>query len=111
MATGMGSKARGLFAGLESQGLPSLFSFYLTPQSVGNAELTLGGIDHTKYKGDLTYISIEESKYPFWLLKNTEFTVNNEKTNAKHKDRIFVIDSGTSNVVMPKEDAEVRFVL
>ena len=38
---------------LVAAGMPPLFSFYLTPQSVGNAELTLGGIDHTKYKGDL----------------------------------------------------------
>jgi hypothetical protein len=48
---GMSSVASGLFAGLEAQGLPSLFSLYLTPQSVGNAELTLGGIDSSKFTG------------------------------------------------------------
>ena len=48
---GMSSVATGLFAGLEAQGLPSLFGFYLTPKSVGNAELTLGGIDSSKFTG------------------------------------------------------------
>ena len=48
---GLAPIASGLFAGLEAQGLPSLFSFYITPQSVGNAELTLGTIDSTKFTG------------------------------------------------------------
>lgn len=49
----MSSVASGLFAGLEAQGLPSLFGFYLTPKSVGNAELTLGGTDSSKFTGTL----------------------------------------------------------
>lgn len=48
---GLGSVPSGVFAGLEAQGLPSLFGFYLTPQSAGNAELTLGGIDSSKFTG------------------------------------------------------------
>lgn len=51
MYTGMSTVASGLFAGLEAQGLPSLFSLFLTPQSVGEAELTFGGIDDTKFTG------------------------------------------------------------
>lgn len=54
---GMSSIASGLFAGLESQGLPSLFSLYLTPKAVGNAELTLGGTDSSKFTGTLASIS------------------------------------------------------
>ncbi|KAI0729009.1 aspartic peptidase domain-containing protein, partial [Irpex lacteus] len=109
---GLGAKARGLFAGLEAQGLPSLFSFYLTPESVGDAELTLGGIDHSKFKGDLTYVSTVPTpypEYPFWQLKNLGFSVNNKSTSAPSKERIFVFDSGTSNVVLPKEDAEAIY--
>lgn len=33
--------------------LVALFSLYLTPQAVGNAELTLGGIDNSKFTGKL----------------------------------------------------------
>ena len=39
--------------GLVDQGLPSLFSLFLTPEKVGNADLLLGGIDHTKFQGVL----------------------------------------------------------
>ncbi|KAJ7601341.1 aspartic peptidase domain-containing protein [Mycena rosella] len=48
---GMSARAQGLFAGLIAQGLPSLFSLFLTPQAVGNAEMTVGGIDTTKFTG------------------------------------------------------------
>lgn len=48
---GMSPVPSGVFAGLEALGLPPLFSFYLTPESVGNVELTLGGIDTSKFTG------------------------------------------------------------
>lgn len=47
----MSARAQGFFAGLVSQGLPSLFSLFLTPNSVGNAEMMLGGIDDSKFQG------------------------------------------------------------
>ena len=66
----MGATAQGIFAALISQGLPckisliflksnsealipiiALFSLYVTPNSVGKAELTLGGTDSTKFTG------------------------------------------------------------
>ena len=48
---GMSAQAQGFFAGLISQGLPSLFSLLLTPKRVGNAEMTLGGFDSSKFIG------------------------------------------------------------
>ena len=53
MRLGMGPRLTGTFAGLVNQGLPALFSMFLTPNSVGGAELTLGGIDNTKFTGQL----------------------------------------------------------
>lgn len=61
--------AQGFFASLIASGLPcqlsgnrmtnsvdtdiiiALFGFYLTPKAVGNAELTIGSIDETKFRG------------------------------------------------------------
>ena len=48
---GLGPQAEGLFAGLVKLGMPSLFSMFLTPNNVGNAELTLGGMDSSKFTG------------------------------------------------------------
>ena len=33
--------------------LIALFSLYLTPKSVDNAEITFGGIDESKFKGEV----------------------------------------------------------
>jgi hypothetical protein len=62
----------GIFGALIKQGVPckkislswsfpktqlqfiALFSLYLTPKSVGNAELTFGGIDESKLNGEVT---------------------------------------------------------
>jgi hypothetical protein len=62
----------GIFSAFIEQGLPckkvssclgsfstqlqiiALFSLYLTPKSVGNAEITLGGIDESKINGEIT---------------------------------------------------------
>ena len=57
---GMSSVASGLFAGLEAQGLPSLFSLLLTPEADGGAELTLGGIDTSKFTGNGAFLKIKQ---------------------------------------------------
>ncbi|EKM53998.1 uncharacterized protein PHACADRAFT_257547 [Phanerochaete carnosa HHB-10118-sp] len=107
---GMGPIATGLFAGLEAQGLPSLFSLYLTPQSVGNAELTLGGIDSTKFTGDLTFGTLVDAvESQAWQLTSTGITVNGESTSGLNQSRVFIFDSGTSNIVLPKADTEAVY--
>ncbi|KAI0092929.1 aspartic peptidase domain-containing protein [Irpex rosettiformis] len=105
---GMSPSANGLFAGLVNQGLPSLFSFYLTPHNIGNAELTLGAIDQSKFQGNLTYTSITDPESSFWQAQSSSVIVN-DKTVAINSTRLFVFDSGTSNMLMPKDDAEAIY--
>jgi hypothetical protein len=83
--TGMGYSADGtVFQNLVNQGLPgkrflsdlhnapvliiyrysilltkAVFGMWLTPKSVGGAELTLGGIDNSKFSGPITYIPVD----------------------------------------------------
>ena len=117
--------ASGLFAGLVNQGLPSLFSLFLTPESVGNAEMTLGGIDSSKftgkfrctqllpdqwftmYTGSLTFASVTDQESGAWQLISPSISVNGKTSSALKKSRTFIFDSGTSNLVMPQADAEV----
>ncbi|KAI0692888.1 acid protease [Cytidiella melzeri] len=103
---GMSSVAQGFFAGLESQGLPSLFSLFLTPQAVGNAELTIGGIDTTKFTGPISYIPLtaESTEEGFWELSSSGITVNGKSTSALKKSRAIIFDSGTSNLVFSQAD-------
>ncbi|SJK97478.1 uncharacterized protein ARMOST_00730 [Armillaria ostoyae] len=108
---GMGAQATGLFAGLVAQGLPSLFSLYLTPLAVGNAELTLGGIDETKFKGDLIFASLPKPASGVWRLPSPGITVNGKTTTLLQTTRSIIFDSGTSNVLFSTDTTEAIYAL
>ncbi|KAI0344662.1 acid protease [Trametopsis cervina] len=106
---GMSSVAQGFFAGLEAQGLPSLFSLFLTPHNTEAAELTLGGIDTTKFTGSPTFISLTGASSGFWQLVSSGITVNGKSTSTLKQSRTFIFDSGTSNLVLPQSDTEAIY--
>ncbi|KAF8584027.1 acid protease [Ramaria rubella] len=95
----------GIFAALKQNGFPALFSLFLTPHTVGHAELTLGGIDTSKTHGSHpTFAPIlpPTDQINFWSLAPTDLVVNG---HSVQKNLFFgqqmVFDSGTSNIVMP----------
>ncbi|KAK2464624.1 hypothetical protein APHAL10511_003317 [Amanita phalloides] len=96
---GMSPIPQGFFASVVQQGLPALFSLYLTPKSIGHAELTLGGIDHTKFHGDPVYASLLVDSGSSWQLMSSGITVNGKVTKLLASPRTIIFDSGTSNVV------------
>jgi len=85
----------------EQQGLlaENLFCFYLQSDSLQDGELTLGGIDTSKYSGSIAYTPIINEEY--YLVGLTEITINNQKfTQATSA----IVDSGTSFLVGPSTD-------
>lgn len=86
--------------------LTALFSLNLTPNTVGGAELTLGGIDNTKVTNPITYVPVVQNS-GFWQLKSSKFSVNGKSTSTLTASRTIIFDSGTSNLVFPKAVAEV----
>lgn len=84
-----------------------LFTMYLTPKSVGSAQLTFGSIDTTKYNGTLHYASVPEDAGD-WELTSSAIYVNGKTTTALKASRQVVFDSGTSNVLFPTSTANVR---
>ncbi|EGN93915.1 hypothetical protein SERLA73DRAFT_189038 [Serpula lacrymans var. lacrymans S7.3] len=96
---GLSPEAQGLFQGLVNQGLPSLFGMYLTAQSVGGAELTLGGIDTSKYSGSLTYTDLASSGGN-WEASASSIAVNGQTSSNLNSNQVFIFDSGTSNIVL-----------
>ncbi|KDR75228.1 hypothetical protein GALMADRAFT_18662, partial [Galerina marginata CBS 339.88] len=91
----MGATAQGIFAALISQGLPSLFSLYLTPQSVGKAELTIGGIDNSKFTGTPVFASLPSGSGSTWQLSSPGISVNGKTTSVLNVPRTIIFDSGT----------------
>ncbi|KIM45262.1 hypothetical protein M413DRAFT_65891 [Hebeloma cylindrosporum] len=104
---GMGATAQGIFAGLISQGLPSLFSMYLTPKAVGSAELTLGGIDNSKFTGTPIFASLPSGSGSTWQLASPGISVNGKTTSVLKTSRTIIFDSGTSNILFSTNTANV----
>ncbi|KAF9010503.1 acid protease [Cyathus striatus] len=114
---GMGATAQGFFASLISQGLPlitgssALFSLYLTPKSVGKAELTIGGMDKTKFSGTPVFASVPSGSGNIWQLNSPGLSVNGKTTSLLKTRRSIIFDSGTSNVLFSTDTAEAIYAL
>ncbi|KAF8676681.1 Acid protease, partial [Rhizoctonia solani] len=109
---GMGYSADGtVFQNLVNQGLPAVFGMWLTPKSVGGAELTLGGIDNSKFSGPVTYIPVDPATQGFWQLVSSQYAVNGKTSAALKKTTHVIFDSGTSNIVFPKAVTEALYAL
>jgi hypothetical protein len=66
---------------------------YLTPQAKGNAVLTLGSIDSSKYTGKLRYANVPEDAGD-WEIASTAIYVNGKTTSTLKARRSIVFDSG-----------------
>ncbi|KIM91876.1 hypothetical protein PILCRDRAFT_809862 [Piloderma croceum F 1598] len=109
--SGMSPDPDGLLKGLINEGMPPVFSFYLTPQAIGHAEMTLGGIDHSKVKGDLVYAQLSNNSdfQGSWQLSSTQISVNGKTSSALNVSRTFIVDTGTSNILMDPQAAEAVY--
>lgn len=139
----MGATAVNVFGGLVNQGLPckiwfiarnarlltlvaALFSMFLTPNAVGEAELTFGGIDNTKFQGEfevlmlvatdecysgpLTFASLPSTSGRTWELPSPQISVNGRTTTTLRQRRTVIFDSGTSNILFSTATTEVSRV-
>jgi hypothetical protein len=106
---GMSSRAQGFFDVLVRNGLPALFSLYLTPLKDGHAELTIGGVDHSKFQGELTYSPLASSSDPLWRLMSPQISVNGKTTSSLQQSRSVIFDSGTSNMLFDTKTTEAIY--
>jgi hypothetical protein len=93
---------------IAKQGLPPLFSLYLTPKSIGGAQLTIGGIDSTKFTGKINYLPIDGTA-GYWRMNSgfQKVTVNGQRSPVTVRSAI--ADSGTSNMAAPPRDAKAIY--
>lgn len=90
-----------VFEEMISQGLVDepVFSFSLGKSDGAVGELTFGGVDKTKYTGDLTYAPLSNETY--WALDLDGISAGGSSiTSAKR----VIVDSGTSILAGPKDD-------
>lgn len=69
--------------------------------SASNGELTLGGVDSSKYSGSITYLSKARSgsSSPYWGLTFSSFTLGN--TNLGGSNSAGIVDTGTTLIYIP----------
>lgn len=91
----------------------AVFGFYLTPHAVGNAELTIGGIDHDKLQSPLVYVPVEPPdtfaalNFSLWVVNTTGISVNGKTSHTLNQTLSLIVDTGTSNMVFPEQIAKV----
>ncbi|KAJ7698587.1 acid protease [Mycena rosella] len=108
---GMSAQAQGFFASLINQGLPSLFTLYVTPNAIGGAELMIGGIDKSKFNGTLKYASLPNPGSSTWSLTSPSISVNGKTTSLLRQSRDIIFDSGTSNILFSTDTTEAIYAL
>jgi len=94
------NKVPTVFENMFTQGVveKNVFSFYLGKESGENGELLLGGIDTSKYTGDMNFVPLSSATY--WEYALDGLTVDGVVYGAGDKA---IMDSGTSLLTGPTD--------
>ncbi|KAJ7811479.1 aspartic peptidase domain-containing protein [Mycena olivaceomarginata] len=77
------SSATSFFQGLINQGLPRNDLWFLYgPHSVGGAEMTLGGVDSSKFTSQTTFAPIVADGHGAWILNSSGIAVNGQTNDV-----------------------------
>ncbi|KAJ6507855.1 acid protease [Mycena vitilis] len=92
---GLGPDGGDLF---DAAGFPEIFGMLFVPESEGGAgELTLGGVDTTKFNGPVSYSP--QVGQGNWQIDSTGIFVNGQTASSIDKNVSLIFDSGTSNML------------
>jgi hypothetical protein len=92
----------------------AFFGIYYSPHGLnGTSEITMGGVDFTKFSTPLNYASVVSvpGLVGLWTLASTSGSVNGQTVDILKDGFTVIFDSGTPNVLFPKDMAEVRKVI
>ena len=78
-----------------------VFGVYLSDASGSPGELTLGGVDNTKFTGELSYVPLSSETY--WEVALDTITINGASVTTTKKA---VLDTGTSLLAGPTADVK-----
>jgi len=102
---GLGPSNGDLF---DAGGYPEIFGMLFVPESEGGAgELTLGGVDTTKFTGPLLYSpQVGDGN---WAIGSQGIFVNGQTASGLQNNVTLIFDSGTSNMLFVKSIAETIY--
>lgn len=84
---------------VEQKQLDPVFAFYLSETSGSPGELSLGGVDPTKFSGEIVYVPVTSKTY--WETKLDSITISGSSISTTQKA---IVDSGTSLLAGPTDE-------
>ncbi|ORY24226.1 endopeptidase, partial [Naematelia encephala] len=72
-------------------------------------EFSMGGLDTSKFTGDMNYISIDSSDLDYWRISMQAITVQNSTVSETARES--AIDTGTTLIGVPTTDAQAIYAL
>ncbi|KAM9854918.1 gastricsin-like [Aulostomus maculatus] len=77
----------------------NMFAFYLTGEEQEGSELTFGGMDNTKYQGQINWTPVTAETY--WQIGVEGFQINGQETGWCSQGCQAIVDTGTSTLTAP----------
>uniref|UniRef100_A0A6Q2XQ85 Peptidase A1 domain-containing protein n=1 Tax=Esox lucius TaxID=8010 RepID=A0A6Q2XQ85_ESOLU len=78
-----------------------IFAFYLTGGGQQGSELSFGGVDQSKYEGQLNWIPVTAETY--WQIGIQGFQINGQETGWCSQGCQAIVDTGTSMLTAPSQ--------
>ncbi|KPP67437.1 progastricsin-like, partial [Scleropages formosus] len=78
-----------------------LFAFYLTGNEQQGSEVAFGGVDNSKYQGQIYWTAVTAETY--WQIAINGFQINNQATGWCSQGCQAIVDTGTSQLTCPQQ--------
>ncbi|KAJ8003095.1 hypothetical protein DPEC_G00165810 [Dallia pectoralis] len=78
-----------------------MFAFYLTGDAQQGSELSFGGVDQSKYQGQIYWVPVTAQTY--WQIGIQGFQVNGQATGWCGQGCQAIVDTGTSQLTAPSQ--------
>lgn len=93
-----------------------LFGIYTPPGQIAGGQMTLGGLDDTKYEGSLTYVDLDKELSLFkttWVMdietvyingEQLQITTNTSTAKVGYPKSLSILDTGSAHMQAPTYD-------
>ncbi|XP_041083914.1 gastricsin-like isoform X1 [Polyodon spathula] len=79
----------------------NIFAFFLSRNEAQGSEMTFGGVDQSRYTGDIYWTDVTNEMY--WQIEINGFSINNQETGWCQEGCQSIVDTGTSLLGCPHQ--------
>lgn len=83
----------------------NIISFYYSLNPLEQSEITIGGVDQSKFKGPITYVDVIQGLEYYWLIKVDDIRLGKQSLGVCGDEGCkAAVDTGTSLLTAPSSD-------